>query len=150
MKKVILAIGMVALFIGMVVMPAGASLNSGIVKSVHVEQNEPYGIFTHYWVFGIIIGELKIEEVVSCKQVGGTNWYSNVEIRGHAPKTDFGIDDFGVGRWIYRVYGGSDITLTVKFMKNPPDLIVGETVYFGGMIRGTTFGIGIHVLFGEA
>jgi hypothetical protein len=139
-KKIMLLICIAALFIGMVAMPVEASLSGSIVKSAYVEQNENEG--THYRVFGRITGYLKIENVVSCEQIGDTDWYSNVEITGYAPYTDMGIFDFSVGRLLWHGYADKNIHLTVRLIQDPPDLKAGNTVDFGWL---GTFGIGIKV-----
>jgi len=152
MKKTLLAIGIVALFIVMAFVPVGASLeakpseneeqnleaepsenekqNPEAEPSENEGQGEPEGVFTQFWVFGFIGGELEIEEIESCEQIGNSNWYHNVIITGYAPLTPFGVGDFSVGRWAWRAYGGEDITLKVSLLNTQVELEEGKTVDF--------------------
>jgi len=147
MKKNILAIGIATLFICMVFVPAGASLDSA--KLTNVEQSEPEeGPITQFLAFGYVGGILEIEEIESCKLIGhifGFDWYSNVKIKGYAPNTDHGANDFSVGRWIHKMYGGENITFTAKLLLRSPKLIEGETVSFGTFLPFLSMSVGIGI-----
>ena len=92
-----------------------------------------------------LVGALVIEEVTECKQIGNTNWYS-IDITGKVPGSWQGFDDFGYGKFIIFIKpykAGDRLRLKVKYIKNPPNLVVGERAGFGSF--WTTLGIGISI-----
>ena len=145
MKKAILAIGIVALFIGVSSLPAGAGFNN--TSSIPVEQNEPladglWSLYGHIW------GLFEVQEIISAKRIG--NLYFNVEVKGHCYYTFHDWENYP--KEPFKIYhgkifestamSGNDITLKVAVLINSPELIEGEFVEFGRYSK--TIGIGIR------
>ena len=148
MKKHLLAVGIVLLFICVTLVPVVSSIENTV--STDNEQFQTSSLLkTRFWVFGFILGEFEIEEIKSCEQIGNTKLYTNVEITGTVPYDRF-FDSFSVGKWIYRSYAGERITFTAAFLKSQAELLEGETVDFGEwypvpFYPPCTFGIGLKV-----
>jgi len=133
MKKTILAIGIVAIFISMVFISAGA--RPKVDTSINDDQAQPLGHRTNSWPFAYITGQLEIEEVISAKKLFG-NIYYDVKITGYAPATGMEFEDFGVGRQLigFKTFDREHITLTVKYLFRSPEFNEGETADFGDFL----------------
>ena len=138
MRKTILVIGIIILFIGISFQSVGARSDKTI--STPLKQSEPLvdGIWTF---FGWIKGIFEIDQIISAKKIG--NLYFDVNVVGKClpyweeyPKKPFAI---------YNILGsdismsGLVITLKARLLINSPDLIEGETIGFGRY--SNTYGI---------
>jgi len=127
-----------------------AEMQSPLEKQVDMEadpeQVESPTPATVEMAFGFLVGALVIEEVTKCEQIGNTNWYS-IDITGQVPGSPYGIDDFGAGKFfLFKLHPAwTRVRVRVKYLINPPDLVVGEYAGFGHYPYLHSLGIGIKI-----
>jgi hypothetical protein len=141
MKKIIFVVVLISALLSMTFMPIGAKTQCTLMSNI--ELNEDEAPRKDFWAFGWLTGELLIIEVASCKPIGNTGWYYDVNFYGENCGWPF---ELAVGRIITQSYHTySTLRVTAKFLYNPPELIEDKYVDFGLWPFGT-FGIGINVI----
>ena len=128
MKKTLIAILFVTLFIGIVFIPAGASQNDEI---------QPRGFVRNRWFLASITGRVLVENFSYDKHFEKLNIFTNIEITGTVLDMDYGMpwrtSDFYIGNWArYHYDSGDRITINANILLRSLNntIAVGEEFWF--------------------
>ena len=129
MKKTILAMLIIALFIGLAFTTVGTSGNKEVINQGLTQPSDK----PKFFIMAIMFGDIVVESYKPGRSF--LNGYLNLDVTGtvadpgHPSKPYFGIGHLGLP-WLVTIPEGTRVHLKVFFLNDTPHLEVGETCGF--------------------